>query len=301
VTISLDADGIPRIQAATDPDAAAALGFVHARDRMFQMELMRRAASGRLSEIAGPPTLPMDRMMRVLGLRRRAEADLALLPPDTHALLEAYSRGVNAWIDQRGRRAAPEFLLLGAPEPWAPVDSLLWGETMGLWLSANWRTELSRLSLAGKAPQWMIDTLWPRIRRRQSRGQPPCPTFGRCAQHLLALLPRFPDAFTQPGTASNAWAVDGAHSASGAPLLAGDPHLRLVIPESGTWRGSTRPTPRWPAPPPLACRSWYWAIIATSLDLHHHRRRHRGRIHRDPGRRQRVRHTGRSAPVRSPP
>jgi len=234
VTISLDADGIPRIQAATDPDAAAALGFVHARDRMFQMELMRRAASGRLPEIAGPPTLPMDRMMRVLGLRRRAEADLALLPPDTHALLEAYSRGVNAWIDQRGRRAAPEFLLLGAPEPWAPVDSLLWGETMGLWLSANWRTELSRLSLAGKAPQWMIDTLWP---PDTAAGNPeaslPAPRLADAAQHLLALLPRFPDAFTQPGTASNAWAVDGAHSASGAPLLAGDPHLAFGYP--GIW------------------------------------------------------------------
>ena len=80
VTIGFDADGIPRIRAANDIDAAAALGFVHARDRMFQMELMRRAASGRLSEIAGPATLPIDRMMRMLGLRRRAEADLALLP-----------------------------------------------------------------------------------------------------------------------------------------------------------------------------------------------------------------------------
>jgi len=132
VSIGFDADGVPHIQAASDTDAAAALGFVHARDRMFQMELMRRNSSGRLSEIAGPATLPMDRMMRVLGLRRAAEADLALLPADTRALLDAYARGVNAWTALRGRRAAPEFLLLGAPEPWTPVDSLLWGETMGL-------------------------------------------------------------------------------------------------------------------------------------------------------------------------
>ena len=79
----------------------------------------------------------------------------------SRAVLEAYARGVNAWIAARGRFSAPEFLVLGAPEPWQPSDSLLWGETMGLWLSANWRTELSRLSLAGKTPQWMIDTLWP--------------------------------------------------------------------------------------------------------------------------------------------
>ncbi len=234
VAIGFDADGIPRIRAANDADAAAALGFVHARDRMFQMELMRRAASGRLSEIAGPATLPIDRMMRVLGLRHRAEADLALLPADTRAMLDAYARGVNAWIALRGWRAAPEFLLLGAPAPWTPVDSLLWGETMGLWLSANWRTELSRLALAGQAPQWMIDTLWP---PDQAAGHPeaslPAPLLAATARHLLARLPRFPGPFTQPGTASNAWAVDGAHSATGAPLLAGDPHLAFGFP--GIW------------------------------------------------------------------
>jgi penicillin amidase len=244
VTIGFDADGIPRIQAATDTDAAAALGFVHARDRMFQMELMRRAASGRLSELAGPATLPIDRMMRVLGLRRRAEADLPLLDADTRAVLDAYARGVNTWIEARGRRAAPEFLLLGAPAPWTSLDSLLWGETMGLWLSSNWRTELSRLALAGKTPQWMIDTLWP---PDHATGHPeasrPAPSVADAApgviapdlgaEHLLAVLPRFPGPFTQPGTASNAWAVDGAHSATGAPLLAGDPHLAFGFP--GIW------------------------------------------------------------------
>src|SRR6202789_3467048 len=91
VSIGFDADGVPHIQAATDNDAAAALGFVHARDRMFQMELMRRAASGRLSEIAGPVTLGVDRQMRVFGLGRLAEADVAAQTPQTIALLEAYS------------------------------------------------------------------------------------------------------------------------------------------------------------------------------------------------------------------
>ena len=117
---------------------------------MFQMELMRRAASGRLSELAGPATLPIDRLMRTLGLRQRAVADLAALPPDTRTMLEAYARGVNAWIALKGRFAAPEFLVLGAPEPWQPADSLLWAKTMGLWLSMNWRQELARQALAGK-------------------------------------------------------------------------------------------------------------------------------------------------------
>lgn len=231
VDITLDADGIPRIRAANDIDAATALGYLHARDRMFQMDLMRRAASGRLSEIAGAATLPMDRLMRVLGLRIRAEAAFAELPPGTKAVLEAYARGVNAWIARRGRRAAPEFLLLGTPAPWTPVDSLLWGETMGLWLSANWRMELSRLALSGKVPQWMIEELWP---PDEGGGHPaaslPPPHYAAAASRLLAALPRFPASFTQPASASNAWAVDGAHSATSAPLLAGDPHLAYGFP-----------------------------------------------------------------------
>jgi penicillin amidase len=144
VGITLDADGVPRIQAATEADAAAALGFIHARDRMFQMELMRRAASGRLSEIAGTATLPIDRLMRTLGLRQHAVADYAALPAETREILEAYARGVNAWIELKGRFAAPEFLVLGAPDRWEAADSLLWAKTMGLWLSMNWREELAR-------------------------------------------------------------------------------------------------------------------------------------------------------------
>ncbi len=166
VDIGFDADGIPRIRAATELDAAAALGFVHARDRLFQMDLMRRAASGRLSEIAGPATLGYDRTMRTLGLRRRALEDYAGLPQETRAILEAYARGANAWIAAKGRFSAPEFLVLGAPEPWEAADSLLWGETMGLWLSLNYRTELSRQALAGRFPQRVIDDLWPAAPRR---------------------------------------------------------------------------------------------------------------------------------------
>jgi penicillin amidase len=235
VAVSFDADDIPRIRAANALDAAAALGFVHARDRMFQMELMRRAASGRLSEIFGPATLGYDRMMRTLGLARSAEADYAALPAPTKAMLVAYAHGVNAWIAAHGRFAAPEFLLFGKPEPWLAVDSLLWAKTMGLWLSGNYRTELARLALAGKLPPEKIDQLWPPGR---DPGNPqamagPLPLYAAAASRLLAGLPGFPAPFTQPPTASNEWAVDGAHSATGAPLLAGDPHLAFTFP--GLW------------------------------------------------------------------
>jgi penicillin amidase len=233
VDITYDADAVPRIRAASATDAAAALGFVHARDRMFQMELMRRAASGRLSEIAGPATLSLDRMMRTLGLLQRATADMAGLPAETQTVLQAYASGVNAWIDLKGRFAAPEFLALGAPERWQPTDSLLWAKTMGLWLSMNWRQELARHALAGRVPAATIDQLWPTLPQAASADAMNLAPSAATASRLAALLPQFPAAYTQPSTASNEWAVDGAHSATGAPLLAGDPHLGFSFP--GIW------------------------------------------------------------------
>ncbi len=237
-SVEIDPDGIPHIRAANALDAAEALGFVHARARMLQMDLMRRSASGELSEIAGPATLPLDRMMRTLGLRGRAAADYPTLPADTRAMLEAYTRGVNAWIAARGRFAAAEFLVLGAPRPWTPVDSLLWGRTMGVWLSGNWRTELARLTLAGHVPDQVIEALWPIA--AGGAGQPQAaldpaldPALAGIATRLAAVLPGFPAPFTLPQTASNEWAVDGAHSASFAPMLAGDPHLGFGLP--GIW------------------------------------------------------------------
>ena len=217
VSVGFDADGIPLIRAASERDAAAALGFVHARDRMFQMELTRRAASGRLSEIAGPLTLRFDRSMRMLGLARTAAADVPRLQPDTRALLDAYATGVNAWIAARGRFAAPEFILLGTPEPWTPADSLLWGKSMALFLSGNYRTELARAA----RPDGRM--LWP------PQDHTPAPE-ARLPTRLADRLPAFPEPFTQPGQASNEWAVDGRHSATGAPLLAGDPHLGFSMP-----------------------------------------------------------------------
>ncbi len=234
VSIGFDADGIPRIRAATAEDGAAALGFVHARDRMFQMELMRRAASGRVSELAGPRALPLDRMMRVLGLRHRAEAEAAMLPPATRGMLDAYARGVNAYLDAHGRWSAVQFAVLGQPEPWTVVDSLLWGKTMGMYLSGNWDHELSRQALAASVPRALIDQLWPSQDDTPGPSAAlPQPAPAGLASATRAVVPRFPDPFTLPDTASNEWAVDGAHSVTGAPLLAGDPHLSYTTP--GIW------------------------------------------------------------------
>ncbi len=233
VAISLDADGIPLITARSELDAAAALGFMHARDRMFQMDLMRRAASGRLSEIAGSVTLRLDRTMRVLGLRMRAMADLVALDAETRAMLDAYARGVNAWVAARGRFAAPEFIPLGAPEPWTAVDSLLWGKTMGLYLSGNWRSELARAALQAKLPADRLRELWPPQDGTPRPDARLLPDLAAAGTRLAAAVPDFPEPFTLPSSASNEWAVDGTKTASGKPLLAGDPHLAFGLP--GIW------------------------------------------------------------------
>ena len=231
VSVTLDGYGIPRIEAADLVDAAAATGFLHARDRMFQMELMRRVGSGRVSELVGPSGLPIDRMMRTLGLRRLAEAAYPTLPAPTRDLLDAYARGVNAAIDARGRFIAPEFLLLGRPAPWTPADSLLWGRLMGLSLAENWRTELGRLAASAHVPQDRLLQLWPQhADTPASQAALADPALWHLAARLGRALPRFPAPYTLPEEASDEWAVDGAHSRTGAPLLAGDPHLALGFP-----------------------------------------------------------------------
>lgn len=233
VAVDIDRDGIPRIRAASERDAAAALGLLHARERFLQMDLTRRATAGELAELAGRVALPLDRMMRTLGVRQSAQADLDAASPETRAVLDAYTAGVNAWLARRGRFVAAEYLLLGPPRPWTEVDCMLWSKAMGLFLSGNWRTELARAGLTGRMPTEQIRALWPPGGRTGHPEATLAPALGTTAARLAALLPRFPAPFTLPETASNEWAVDGAHSATGAPLLAGDPHLSLGLP--GIW------------------------------------------------------------------
>lgn len=228
VTITLDQDGIPRITAETERDAAVALGWLHARDRMFQMETMRRGAEGRMAEIAGSAVLRLDRFTRTLGLAQRAREDLQHLSPEARDLLEAYAEGVNALIAARGRLAAPEFLVLGEPEPWKPEHSLLWGKVMGLWLSGNWRRDVERARLAQLLPPERLRMLWP---EDDSPGRPDLAALNPAALgSVLAQVPVFGEDAPLPASASNAWAVAPARSASGAPLLAADPHLGFQAP-----------------------------------------------------------------------
>lgn len=222
VTVTRDGRyGIPRIEAANAHDAYFALGFVHAQDRLWQMESQRLAGAGRLSETVGEATLPSDRMTRLLGLYRLAEQSLPFLDAEVMAALEAYSAGVNAWIDHHSGPLPPEFLLLGhRPAPWRPADSLVWGRIMAMQLAGNWHEELTRADLARTMSPERVDQLWPPY-----PSQAPT-TAVRAPDALLAATPEI----LEPRLASNVWVINGARSETGQPLLANDPHLGFNAP-----------------------------------------------------------------------
>ena len=225
-----DANGIPHIRAASLDDAYRALGFVHARDRLFQMDVMRRLAAGRLSEVIGPQTVPIDRAMRTLGIYRLAAQTLGRLPEKVRAYLQAYADGVNAYLKTRDGALPPEFLALGyRPEPWRPADSLVWGRLMALRLSGNRHTEALRMALAARLSPAQIADLWP----CDDGGPPPTLADAGDARRLAPMFARLLDALPAAiarTSDSNSWAVDGRHSQTGRPLLANDPHLGYRAP-----------------------------------------------------------------------
>lgn len=238
VEVLRDAYGIPHIFASTEADAAYALGYVHAQDRLWQMEMNRRIGSGRLAELLGPAGLEADRFLRTIGVRRAAQASLAQLDAVSLGVLEAYSAGVNAFL-AAGPVLPVEFLLTGAqPEPWSPVDSLVWMKMMAWDLGGNWRSELLRMRLARTLPMARLQEFLPPF-----PGDAPVPLpdlktlYGSLEKEALRLAiadmeqvltfapPELPE-----GAGSNNWVVAGSRSASDKPLLANDPHLGLTAP-----------------------------------------------------------------------
>src|SRR5690606_40359496 len=145
-----DRYGVPHVYARDAADAWMAVGYLHARERLWQMELYRRATGGRLSEVLGPATLRVDRRFVALGLRRAAAAEWQVLSPHVRTALERYAEGVNAGIREMGRwNRPPEFLLLGiTPGPWTPVDSLSVARLLAWRLAENRWGELLRGRLA---------------------------------------------------------------------------------------------------------------------------------------------------------
>jgi penicillin amidase len=235
VDIVRDAEAIPHIYAGSTDDAYFALGFVHAQDRLWQLEMNRRIPAGRMAEILGPSALDTDRFLRTLGVRRNAERIFANLSADTRAALESYAKGVNAYLANRPGPLPPEFLLTGAPspEPWQPADSIGWLTMMAWDLSANWSQELLRMRLAQRLSLQQINEFLPPY-----PGDPVVKTqdytrlyreLGGTMQQLSRVAAIAPPSYVE-GMGSNNWVVGGALSETGKPLLANDPHLTLSAP-----------------------------------------------------------------------
>lgn len=232
VDVLRDRYGVPHIYASCEDDLFFAQGYVHAQDRLWQMELHRRIGFGRLAEIFGKAGYELDCWLRTLGFEEAARRDLELLDDEARRSLAAYYRGVNAFVESHRRRLPIEFRLLRfQPEPFSPMDAVVWGKVMSWGLCGNWDSELVRAALIAKVgPERAAELHWeyPPENPLILPGQSWIGWLERIRSELASAAGRLP----LPGVAatSNNWVVDGALSASGKPLLASDPHLGLTLP-----------------------------------------------------------------------
>jgi len=228
VTVTRDDKGIPHIFAKTDADLYRAQGYVQAQDRLFQMDLARRQASGRLSEIIGEATIDTDKHFRTFSLREAAEKSLSIYDRESRQVLEWFADGVNAFITQakENNTLSYEFALLGyEPEEWSVVDSLTIGKYMAYDLGGNWNTLAFRhwaLQNFGEEKAKELFIKYPENASSiiTANKDNPVAVAGHFKTELL------PNEFN----GSNNWVVSGKKTKNGTPILADDPHLGLSTP-----------------------------------------------------------------------
>lgn len=247
VEVYTDAHGIPHVFAKSWADAARALGYIHAGDRLWQMDMFRRQASGTSAEIVGKGGLASDILVRRLGIRRTSEAlwKSGKLPNAFQAELEAYAAGVNARIQELGEDGLPVyFRMLGyQPAPWTAVDCLCFGKYMG-WDQSGTEDDLwfgmmvEKLGVTAAEELWPLDRPYevPAIRHQAQRPALPPPRLipiegaSLLYQRALATFDGVNWLGRGRSFGSNNWAVDGTKTASGKPILANDPHLGFTLP-----------------------------------------------------------------------
>ena len=246
VVIRFDEVDIPHIKAKSQADAYFALGYMHASERSWQMEMNRRIASGRLSEILGNDTVKIDRFIRTLGIKRAAERQFDRYPVSAKRLLQAYADGVNAGNAQLGWALPIEYFLTGSkPGHWSPTDSVAWMLMMAYDLGGNWQKELQRLELS----QYLTTKQVWEVMPPNEPGDPVSNVdFAKLYKEIKVFHPKPGPAESKPqnlpatelsqwdqmggkdGIGSNNWALSGKLSTTGKPLLANDPHLGLSTP-----------------------------------------------------------------------
>ena len=236
VEVLRDTYGVPHIFATDTHDLFFAQGYVTAQDRLWQMDIYRRAAEGRLAEVLGEPGLESDRFMRTLGLGRAAQLDLGMISDETRGFLEAYMEGVNKFLQQHGESLPVEFTILGyRPEPWTVLDTLAISKLQLYDAAGNYTQELLRASIAARLGPEVLATLLPDASTnavfddaRAWALVAPALEPGLAGDGPAALANVLGGA--GQGLGSNCWALAGSRTASGKPLLAGDPHLPVRNP-----------------------------------------------------------------------
>ena len=232
IEIRRDRWGVPHIRAGSITDLWFGQGFCHGQDRLWQLDLYRRFASGWLAEIAGAEGLASDRFVRTLGLRRAALGEEDALGTRLSEAMHAYSAGVNAAAESARARPLELQVLRIEFEPWRPADTLTITKLLALGLSTNWERELLRAD--------MTRELGPELAARLDPGYPvgnpvalapgaPWSGDGLGVAEQIAAL-RESLGFAAEATGSNNWAVGPSRSATGGPLMAGDPHLSPSMP-----------------------------------------------------------------------
>jgi len=233
VEVHRDTWGVPHIYAENMEDLFFAQGYVHAQDRLWQMEMNRRIGAGRLSEIFGKVTLEQDLFLRTMGFKRVADQEAALADGETRLILDSYAKGVNAFIDSHRDQLPLEFTVLGfKPAPWTPADSLVWAKVMAYILGGNYASELLRAAIIAQLGQKAMEDLEPSYPKEAPLIIPSGTSYQGYDQIDLSALRllRALVGSVQDGAGSNNWVVDGAKSATGKPLLANDPHLGIQMP-----------------------------------------------------------------------
>ena len=260
IEIVRDVDAVPHIRAQSEADAMFGLGYVHAQDRLWQMEFQRRIGNGRLSEFAGPGQIAADTFLRTLGVARAADSAWAHLSQSERAPIEAYVAGINAFIRAHHGRALPvEFTILGfEPAPWRPEDVLVWGKMMAWAEGFNWAKDLLKAKLIARLGSEKANQLTPAYvadgpiilpdgsaadQRAETGDQN---TATQIAEWSSSLVPGpWPDGLPAidriqgelglggPSIGSNNWVIGGARTTTGKPLLANDLHMSSTLPT--TW------------------------------------------------------------------
>ncbi|HYW13181.1 MAG TPA: penicillin acylase family protein [Longimicrobium sp.] len=252
VDVWRDSLGVPHVWARNETDLFRAMGYVHAQDRLWQMELFRRIADGRMAEMMGAQLAGTDLFFRTVGMGHAAAETERRLDPETRAMLQAYADGVNAWIEDHPGPLPPEFLVLRfKPEPWTVRNSIAIGKIMA-WDLADWNLglEMQRATDAvGPAlardlnpayPDWGTVTLGADGQWQGRAGATPAASPGPAPAAIPPVsgvdVPGIPPlaAWLAEGVsaarASNAWVIGGSRTKSGKPILANDTHLALRAP-----------------------------------------------------------------------